>query len=87
MKKLATRPLVHLTVVTCKKETLTAEQKAIEIVDAFMDTSFDELADAAAWLVKHIKAALEQFEARRTGSCAARTAAESMICLAGETTG
>jgi hypothetical protein len=28
-----------------------AEQKAIEIVDAFMDTQFDEQAEAEAWLV------------------------------------
>jgi hypothetical protein len=28
-----------------------------------MDTSFEEQADAAAWLVKRITAALEQFEA------------------------
>ena len=46
-----------------------AEKKAIEIVDAFMDTSFDEEADAAAWLVKRITAALE--EAERAGTEAA----------------
>jgi hypothetical protein len=40
-----------------------AEKKAIEIVDAFMDTEFEEKTDAAAWLAKRIKAALEQFEA------------------------
>jgi hypothetical protein len=28
-----------------------AEKKAIEIVDAFMETQFDEEAEAAAWLV------------------------------------
>ena len=39
-----------------------AEKKAIEIVDAFMETEFDEEADAAAWLVKRIAAALEQAE-------------------------
>jgi hypothetical protein len=27
-----------------------AEKKALEIVDAFMDTEFDEEAEAAAWL-------------------------------------
>ena len=42
-----------------------AEQKAIEMVDAFMDTSFEEEADAAAWLVKRITAALD--EAERAG--------------------
>ena len=41
-----------------------AEQKAIEIVDAFMDTQFDEQADAAAWLVKRIAAAIEEAEKR-----------------------
>jgi hypothetical protein len=40
-----------------------AEKKAIEIVDAFMDQEFEEEADAAVWLVKQIKAALEQVEA------------------------
>ena len=39
-----------------------AEQKAIEIVDAFMDTQFDEETEAAAWLVKRITAALEEAE-------------------------
>jgi hypothetical protein len=39
-----------------------AEKKAIEIVDAFMDTSFDEEADAAAWLVKRIAAAIDEAE-------------------------
>jgi hypothetical protein len=39
-----------------------AEQKALEIVDAFMDTSFDEEADAAAWLVKRIAAAIDEAE-------------------------
>ena len=39
-----------------------AEKKALEIVDAFMDTSFEEEADAAAWLVKRITAALEEAE-------------------------
>jgi hypothetical protein len=39
-----------------------AEAKAIEIVDEFMDTTFDEEADAAAWLVKRIAAALEHAE-------------------------
>ena len=38
-------------------------------VDAFMDTSFEEEADAAAWLVKRITAALE--EAERAGQEAA----------------
>jgi hypothetical protein len=38
-----------------------AEKKAIEIVDAFMDT-FDEEAEAAAWLVKRIAAALAEAE-------------------------
>jgi hypothetical protein len=33
-----------------------AEQKAIEIVDAFMDQEFEEEADAAAWLVARIAA-------------------------------
>jgi hypothetical protein len=47
-----------------------AEQKAIEIVDAFMDTSFEEQADAAAWLVKRIATALEQFEAAAKGNSA-----------------
>jgi hypothetical protein len=37
----------------------------IEIVDEFMDTVFEEEADAAAWLVKRISAALEQFEEAR----------------------
>ncbi len=32
-----------------------AEKKAID--DAFMDQEFDEVADAAAWLVKRIAAA------------------------------
>jgi hypothetical protein len=41
-----------------------AEQKAIEIVDAFMDTQFEEEADAAAWLVKRIAAAIEEAERR-----------------------
>jgi hypothetical protein len=39
-----------------------AEAKAIEIVDEFMDTAFEEEADAAAWLVKRISAALEEAE-------------------------
>jgi hypothetical protein len=47
-----------------------AEQKSIEIVDAFMDTSFEEEADAAAWLVKRITAALDEVE--RAGQEAAR---------------
>ncbi len=38
------------------------EQKALEIVDAFFDTAFDEEAEASAWLVKRIAAALEQAE-------------------------
>jgi hypothetical protein len=37
-----------------------AEAKAIEIVDAFMETAFEEEADAAAWLVKRISVALEE---------------------------
>jgi hypothetical protein len=41
-----------------------AEQKAIAIVDAFMDTSFEEQADAAAWLVKRIAAAIDEAERR-----------------------
>ncbi len=39
-----------------------AEQKAIDIVEAFMDQEFVEVADAAAWLVKRIAAALEEAE-------------------------
>jgi hypothetical protein len=39
-----------------------AEAKAIEIVDQFMDTVIEEEADAAAWLVKRIASALEEFE-------------------------
>jgi len=39
-----------------------AEAKAIEIVDRFFDTQFDEEADAAAWLVKRISVALEEAE-------------------------
>jgi hypothetical protein len=37
-----------------------AEAKAIEIVDEFMETEFEEEADAAAWLVKRISVALEE---------------------------
>ncbi len=51
-----------------------AEQKAIEIVDAFMDQEFDEEADAAAWLAKRIAAALE--EAERAGQEAALLSAQ-----------
>jgi hypothetical protein len=40
----------------------TAEAKAIAIVDEFMDTTFEEEADAASWLVKRITAALEEAE-------------------------
>jgi hypothetical protein len=39
-----------------------AEAKAIEIVDEFMETEFEEEADAAAWLVKRISVALEEAE-------------------------
>jgi hypothetical protein len=39
-----------------------AEQKALEIVDAFMDTQFDEETEAAAWLVKRIAAAIAEAE-------------------------
>jgi hypothetical protein len=39
-----------------------AEAKAIEIVDEFMDTTFEKEADAAAWLVKWISTALEEAE-------------------------
>jgi hypothetical protein len=39
-----------------------AEQKAIEIVDAFMDTEFEEEAEAAAWLVKRIAAVIAEAE-------------------------
>jgi hypothetical protein len=46
-----------------------AAEQAIEIADAFMDTSFEEEADAAAWLVKRITAALD--EAERVGQEAA----------------
>jgi hypothetical protein len=41
---------------------LAAEKKAIEIVDAFMDTQFDEETEAAAWLVKRIAAAIAEAE-------------------------
>ena len=43
-----------------------AEKKALEIVDAFMETEFDEEKEAAAWLVKRITAALD--EAERAGN-------------------
>ena len=36
--------------------TAPAAEKAIDIVDAFMDQEFEEQADAAAWLVKRIAA-------------------------------
>ncbi len=38
------------------------EKKALEIVDAFMDTQFDEEAEAAAWLVKRIAEAIAEAE-------------------------
>jgi hypothetical protein len=50
-----------------------AEQKAIEIVDAFMDTSFEEQADANAWLVKRIAASIEEAERRGKEAYYART--------------
>jgi hypothetical protein len=42
-----------------------AEQKALEIVDAFMDTQFDEETEAAAWLVMRIAAAIAEAEKAR----------------------
>jgi hypothetical protein len=39
-----------------------AEKAAIEIVNAFMDTQFDEEAEASIWLIRRISAALVQFE-------------------------
>ena len=39
-----------------------AEKKALEIVDAFMETEFDEEAEAAAWLVQSIAAAIAEAE-------------------------
>ncbi len=46
-----------------------AEEKAREIAEAFMRSQFDEEAEAMAWLVKRISAALEQAE--RAGTEAA----------------
>jgi hypothetical protein len=42
-----------------------AERKAIKIADDFLDAEFDDDADAKAWLVENIAAALE--EAREAG--------------------
>ena len=39
-----------------------AGKKALEIVDAFMDTQFDEETEAAAWLVKRISEAIAEAE-------------------------
>jgi hypothetical protein len=39
-----------------------AESKAIEIADDFIAAEFDDDAEAVSWLVKRIKAALEQAE-------------------------
>jgi hypothetical protein len=39
-----------------------AERKATEIADDFMAGEFDEDAEVHAWLVKRIKAALEEAE-------------------------
>ena len=47
-----------------------AEMTAIEIVDEFMDTAFDEKADAAAWLVERITAALVETEKAGTEAAA-----------------
>jgi hypothetical protein len=47
-----------------------AEKKAIEIVNAFMDTEFDEEAEASIWLIRRIRAALEQFEEAAKGDSA-----------------
>lgn len=46
------------------------KKTAIEIVDEFMDTTFDEEADAAAWLVKRITAALVETEKAGTDAAA-----------------
>jgi hypothetical protein len=46
------------------------QNAGIEIVDASVDTQFEEQADAAAWLVKRISAALEQFEEAARGNSA-----------------
>jgi hypothetical protein len=39
-----------------------AERKAAKIADEFLDAEMDSDAEAKAWLVKHIKAALEEAE-------------------------
>jgi hypothetical protein len=41
-----------------------AEQTAIKIVNAFMDTQFDEEAEASIWLIRRIAAAIEEAEGR-----------------------
>jgi hypothetical protein len=37
---------------------LSPEQRAIELTDAFMSAAFDEEAEASAWLAKHIAQAI-----------------------------
>jgi hypothetical protein len=56
---------IHVKFIKNRSEAMTnpaAEKNAIEIVDAFMDQEFEDQANAAAWLVKRIAAALEQAE-------------------------